>query len=205
MKVVGLTGGIGSGKSTVAKILGELGAYIIDADELARRIVEPGKPAWKDLQATFGAEFFHPDGTLNRKKLAEKIFANPEERKKLELITHPRVGEEIMRELARAKSEARAVAVIDAALLVESPAGAWIRPLILVVADEDIRVQRVCGRDGTCKDDVLSRIRNQASDEARRKKADFIIENNRDLDSLRPKVVDVFRKLLSGDSGISGK
>jgi len=196
MKVVGLTGGIGSGKSTVANMLAELGAYIIDADELARRIVEPGQPAWKEIEKNFGGQILNPDQTLNRKKMAEIVFANPEARKKLESITHPRIGEEMMRELEKAKKEQRKLVVFDAALLIESAAANRLKPLIVVSADEDLRVKRVCGRDRCCAEDVRARIRNQVPDSKRREKADFVIENNGDIDQLREGVSELYRKLI---------
>jgi dephospho-CoA kinase len=204
MKVAGITGGIGSGKSTVAGMLRELGAYVIDADQLARRIVEPGKPAWREIKAFFGDRVFNPDQTINRKKLAETVFANPEARKKLESFTHPRIGEEILKELAKAREQNYPLAVIDAALLIESDAADWLRPLILVVADEESRVQRVCARDSCCAEDVRARIRNQTSDAERRKKADFVIENNCGEKELRARVAELFQSLVSGASGISG-
>jgi len=205
MKVAGITGGIGSGKSTVAKMLGELGAYVIDADQLARQIVEPGKPAWHKIKNYFGDEALNPDQTLNRKKLAEIVFANPEARKKLESFTHPRIGEEIMKELAKAQEQNCPLAVVDAALLVESASADWLRPLILVVADEESRVERVCGRDACGAEEVRARVRNQASDAERRKKAEFVIENNRGEKELRVRVAELYQRLVSGASGISGK
>lgn len=199
MKVAGITGGIGSGKSTVAKMLGELGAYVIDADQLARQIVEPGKPAWQDIRNFFGNEVLNPDQTLDRKKLADIVFKNPEARKKLESFTHPRIGQEILKELQKATNENRKLAVIDAALLVESSSAAWFKPLILVTADEDVRVQRVCGRDNFCTEEVRERIRNQASDAERKKQADYVIENNGDEKALRAKAQELYSKLTAGE------
>ena len=198
MKVAGITGGIGSGKSTAAKMLGELGAYVIDADQLARVVVEPGKPAWQEVRHFFGDSILNPDQSIDRKKLAEIVFKNPEARKKLESFTHPRIGQEILKGLQIAQSENRKLAVVDAALLVESPAGAWIKPLILVTADEDVRVERVCGRDNSCEAEVRARIRSQASDQERKNKADFIIENNGDEQLLRAKVQELYQKLTAG-------
>jgi dephospho-CoA kinase len=198
MKVAGITGGIGSGKSTVARMLGELGAYVIDADQLARVIVEPGKPAWQDIRDFFGDGILNSDKTLNRKKLADIVFKNPEARKKLESFTHPRIGQEILKGLQKATSENRKLAVIDAALLVESSSAAWIKPLILVTADEEVRVQRVCSRDNFCAEEVRERIRNQASDAERKKQADYVIENNGDEKALRAKALELYQKLTAG-------
>jgi len=205
MKVVGLTGGIGCGKSAVAGIFRGLGAYIIDADQLARRVVEPGKPALAEIKRAFGDEMLDPDGTLNRKKMAELVFARPEARKTLERITHPRIGEEIMAELKTARDQGCDLAVIDAALLVESASASWLRPLVLVVADEEARVSRVCDRDSFCAEEVRARIRNQASDEERRKKADFVIENNGDLEALKIQVSALYLELTGQLSGKKSK
>ena len=196
MKLAGLTGGIGSGKSTVARILAELGAYIIDADELARKVVEPGMPAWNEIRKVFGEDVINPDQTIDRKKLADVIFKNKKRRKQLEAITHPRIGEEIIKELDRAKKSGKKLAVIDAALLLESSLEKWVKPVIVVSADEGIRVERVCRRDGVSPEDVLARIRNQASDEERKKKADYLIENNGDLNELRARVFEIYKRII---------
>ena len=196
MKIAGLTGGIGSGKSTVAKILAGLGAYVIDADALAREVVEPGRPAWEEIKKTFGEEFLNPDRTVNRAKLAGVIFCEPEKREKLEQITHPRIGEEIMKGLERAKKLGVKLAVIDAALLLESPLAQWVKPVILVVADAELRVERVCRRDRVCEAEVQARIRNQASDLERKQKADFVIDNNRGPEELREQVQKLFSAML---------
>jgi dephospho-CoA kinase len=205
MRVVGLTGGIGCGKSTVAEIFRQLGAYIIDADQLARRVVAPGRPALAEIRKVFGEDMLSPDGTLNRKKLADRVFKDPAARRELERLTHPRIGEEILAELGIATAKECKLAVIDAALLVESASASWLRPLILVVADEETRIERVCGRDSVCAEDVRARIKNQASDEERREKADHVIENNGDLDTLKSQVSRLFRELAGGESGINGE
>jgi len=197
MKVAGITGGIGSGKSTVARIMGELGAYVLDADQIAREIVEPDQPAWRDIKGFFGDAALNPDRTINRKKLAEIVFSNPAARKKLEFFTHPRIGQTILKGLEKARGENRKLAVVDAALLVESSPPGWLKPLILVTADEGVRVRRACGRDDSCADEIRARIRNQASDPERKLKADIIIDNNGSESELRAKVLEIFRQLAS--------
>ncbi len=197
MKIAGLTGGIGSGKSTVAKILAGLGAYVIDADALAREVVEPGRPAWEEIKKTFGEEFLNPDRTVNRAQLAELVFCDREKKQKLEQITHPRIGEEILKGLERAKKLGVKLAVIDAALLLESPLAQWVKPVILVVADAELRVERVCRRDRVCEAEVQARIRNQASDLERKQKADFVIDNNRGPEELREQVQKLFSAILA--------
>jgi len=196
MKIVGLTGGIGSGKSTVSRILRELGAYVIEADELAREVVFPGEPAWREIKEVFGEGVLERDNRLNRKKLAEIVFADAEKRRKLEQITHPRIGERMMQELEKARKCGAKIAVIDAALLLESGLKDWVKPVILVMADERVRVERVCKRDKVCEDEVLARIRSQSPDSEKIKCADFVIENNGGLEELRERVAEVFQKII---------
>ena len=197
MKIAGLTGGIGSGKTTVAELFKELGAYVIDADELARRVVEPGKPAWEEIKKEFGEKVLNPDQTLNRQKLAEIVFSDPKAKARLEKITHPRIGEEIIKELKRAKELGAKLAIIDAPLLLESPLAKWVKPVIVVVADEKVRIERVCKRDGVSPEEVKARIKNQSPDAEKIKKADYVIENNSGLKELKEKVKELWKKLVS--------
>lgn len=196
MKIVGLTGGIGSGKSTVAKMLVKRGARLIDADVLAREVVEPDRPAWKEIVAEFGKGVLNPDRTIDRQALAEIVFGDEKKRERLNHITHPRVGEEMIRLSKKYDAEGADVTIIDAALLFESAATRWIRPVIVVAADEEVRVKRVCERDGTCAGDVEKRIRSQMPDEEKKKLADFVIDNSGGLESLEEQVDEVWGKLL---------
>jgi dephospho-CoA kinase len=195
VKLIGLTGGIASGKTTVAKILESLGAAIINADALAREVVEPGREAWKEIVATFGVEVLQQDQTLDRQKLRSIIFTNPDARKKLEAIIHPRV---------RALAEARirdhaaagyAVIVYEVPLLFEGGLQEWLRPVILVACDVDTQRKRLQSRDRLDAVEAQKHIAAQMSLEEKRRLADFVIENNGSLDDLERQVRAVMEKI----------
>ncbi len=196
MKVVGLTGGIGSGKSTVAELFLKLGAGLIDADELAREVVEPGQRAWKEIREAFGEDVFHPDQTLNREALGEIIFSDPAARERLNAITHPRIGEEIIKRLEGFRVKAVPVVLIDAALLIESPATKWIRPVIVVTAPEQERIKRLKKRSGLAEEDAISRIRSQMPDKDRVANADYVLDNSGTLEELEKKVKALWDKIV---------
>ena len=196
MKILGLTGGIGTGKSTVARMLVARGARLIDADQLARVVVEPGRPAWQDIVAEFGEGVLNPDRTVNREALAAVVFNDEPKRQRLNEITHPRIGQEMLKLIKTYTEEGALVTVIDAALLLESPATRWIKPVIVVIADEAVKVARVCERDGCCQEDVIKRIRSQWSDEERARLADFVIDNSHDLVSLEEQIARVWSRML---------
>lgn len=199
MKIAGLTGGIGSGKSTVDRLLEARGARVIDADQVARDIVAPDLPAWRDIVAAFGESVLHPDRSLDREALARVVFNAPEKLALLNRLTHPRIIEETMSRMKAWQEEGVKLAVIDAALLLESPSTNWIKPVIVVTADEEVRVRRVVARDGCTADDARRRIRNQWSDAERIKHADYVIDNSGDLAALEKQVERVWRELTIGD------
>ncbi len=192
MKIAGITGGIGSGKSTVAGMFAELGAGVIDADALAREVVEPGKRAWREIRETFGDEVLNEDQSVNREALSRIVFADPDARARLERITHPRIGEEIVERLRRFQERGVRFVLIDAALLVESPATSWIKPVIVVTAPEEERVLRTMERSGLSEAEVISRIRAQATDEERAAKADFVLDNSGTLEELKQRVKELW-------------
>jgi dephospho-CoA kinase len=198
MKVVGLTGGIGCGKSTVARLLVERGARLIDADALARVVVEPGRPAHADIVAEYGNAVLNPDRTLNREALAAIVFNDPSRRDRLNRITHPRIGEEMLRLIKSCQDAGAAVAIIDAALLLESPATRWIKPVIVVVCDPAIRIPRIAERDRASIAEIQARIDSQWSDAERAAKADYVIDNSGDPGSLERQVDEVWGRLTQG-------
>ena len=200
MRVVGLTGGIASGKSTVARMFVELGARLVDADLLARQVVEPDKPAWGEIADHFGEGGLNPDRTLNREKLAEIIFRDPDERRVLNDISPPRIGAEMLDLIQRFQREGAAVVLIDAALLLESPATNWIRPVVVVTAEEEVRAERIMERDGLSQEQALARIRSQMREDERKTRADYVIDNSGSLEDLQDRVEEVWIELLSSEA-----
>jgi dephospho-CoA kinase len=182
---IGLTGGIGSGKSTVAGLLAARGAQVVDADRIAREVVEPGTPGLAAVVAAFGRGVLTADGALDRPALAAVVFADPDARRRLDGIVHPLVRARAADLVAAAPPDA--VVVQDVPLLVETgQAGAY--DLVLVVqADLDTRVRRLVGR-GLSEDDARARIAAQATDEQRRAVADVVLDNSGTVEELETQV-----------------
>ncbi len=195
MKLVGLTGGIASGKSAVAKILRQLGAAIVDADVLAREVVAPGHDGWNEIVATFGSEVLQADQTLDRQKLRTLIFNNPDARKRLEAIIHPRVRALAERRIREHGEAGYAVVVYEVPLLFEGNLQEWLRPVILVACDVDIQRQRLQQRDGLDAAAAQKHIDAQMSLEKKRRLADYVIENDGSLADLESQVRAVLAKI----------
>jgi dephospho-CoA kinase len=192
--LVGLTGGIGAGKSTVADLLAARGAVVVDADEAARAVVEPGRPALAKLIDRFGAGILDGDGRLDRSALAKLAFVDDESRRDLESITHPAINEEFTRRVAEAPSDA--IVVLDVPLLVES-AQARKRPyqaVIVVEAPRDVRLARLEAR-GVDRADAEARMAAQAGDDERRKVATYVVDNSGDRAALERQIDDVWGDL----------
>ena len=192
MLMVGLTGGIGAGKSTVAAMLAARGAVVIDADAIAREVVEPGMPALAKLVDRFGPEILRPDGSLDRPALAAVAFVDDATRKELEAITHPAIGEEFLRRVA--DSPADAVVVHDVPLLVESKRGFEYGAVIVVEAPLEMRLDRLEAR-GVARDDARRRIELQATDEDRRKVATWVVDNSGDVGRLEQQISEIWSEL----------
>lgn len=193
--MVGLTGGIGSGKSTVARILAERGAIVVDADAIAREVVEPGRPALTRLVEAFGPEILRPDGSLDRAALAARAFAPgaEEERRRLEGITHPAIAEEFLRRIAEAPADG--IVVHDVPLLVESTRGYDYGAVIVVEAPREARLERLAAR-GVPRADAEWRMDLQATDADRRAVATWVVDNGGDLDHLREQVDAIWPELV---------
>lgn len=196
MIIIGLTGGIASGKSTVSKKLARLGAAIIDADCIAREIVEPGQTAWAQIVAYFGKDILLQDGTIDRKKLGRHIFSDAEKRHKLEEITHPEIRTRIRRELAVAREAGRAVAVLDIPLLIEAGWMDMVQQLWLVYIERDIQLERLMRRDNLTAQEAEQRLAAQMSLEDKRKFADVIIDNGGPPEDTEAQIMKAWEELL---------
>jgi dephospho-CoA kinase len=192
-----LTGGIGSGKSTVAKILAELGAPSFDADKVGHGIYLPGAPAYHDVIAAFGNGIVAPDGTIDRKKLGPIVFADPAQLKRLEAIVHPRMFERMAEMVAEMRAKGvTAPIVIEAAILIEAHWQPLFDEIWLVVAPREKVVARVEAERGLKPEQTEARIKAQLSDEERRKEASIEIDNSGTIEQLRVKVEALWREVL---------
>ncbi|WP_431982475.1 dephospho-CoA kinase [Streptomyces qinglanensis] len=196
MVKVGLTGGIGSGKSEVARLFAECGAVVVDADRIAREVVEPGTPGLAALVDEFGAEVLTPDGRLDRPRLASLVFADPERRAALNAIVHPLVGERSAEsERAAREADPDAVVVHDVPLLVENGLAPLYDTVVVVDAATETRLDRLVRLRGTDEDEARARMAAQASREERLAVADIVIDNNGPLAELAPRVREVWNAL----------
>lgn len=185
MLSIGLTGGIGSGKSTVAKLFGELGVEIIDSDIIAHSVVQSGSDALKKIVAHFGPDILQPDQQLDRKKLATKIFENPEEKIWLEALLHPLIIEEIRSEITHVQSP---YCIVVIPLLVETLPHPMIDRILVIDAPQEEQIRRTQQRDQRSTEEIQAIISTQASAEDRLAVADDLIINDKGLDELREAV-----------------
>ena len=196
--LVGLTGGIATGKSTVATMFRGLGAVIIDADVLAREVVEPGQPALAEIVEEFGPAMLQADGRLDRKALGAIVFASADRRRRLEALTHPRIRQRFdgtLVDLTRAGF--RGVVMFDAAVMIESGNYKNMDRLVVVVTDETTQIGRLIGRDGCTREEALPRIRSQMPLAEKARLADHVIDNSGDRAATEGQVRHVHAALTS--------
>lgn len=184
MLLVGLTGGIGAGKSTVAQLLEVRGAVVFDADTFARRALDPGTPGFRQAVDAFGSVILTPEGEVDREGLAARVFGDPDARRRLEAIVHPKVARQLHEAVAPYR-ETDAVVVYSVPLLVEAGLQSAFDVLVTVSAPEGVRVSRVARDRGMSADAVRSRIQAQVSDQERERVADFVIRNDGTVEELR--------------------
>ena len=193
MKVLGLTGGIGSGKSMVLSMFANLGAEVIDADQLAREVVEPGQPALEEIATAFGRDMLMPDGRLDRGKLARIIFADPVARARLNAITHPRIQERMATEMALRGSRP-GLLIVDIPLLYENDRSDTVESVIVVWVDAKTQLRRLTERDGLTPDEARQRIAAQMPLDEKRARADLVVDNSGSRENTRRQVEAIYRR-----------
>ena len=198
MKTIGLTGGIGSGKSTAAQILEELGAALIDADRVGHDVYRPGTEGWKKVTETFGQDVVASDGSIDRKRLGAIVFADPAALKRLTAIVHPLIAQEVATRIERLRTAGtHKVIVVEAAVLIEANWQSLVDEVWLVAAGKSAIVERLQAQRGVTAADIEARIAAQLSDDERRCHADLVIENGGSIDELRSKLREAWTRLLS--------
>ena len=195
--MIGLTGGIASGKSTAARTLAELGARIVDADAVAREIVAPGQPALAEIVRTFGRDMLLPDGTLDRKRLGAVIFADADKRRALNAITHPRIAAETQARLSELREAGERVAIYEAALLVENGVHKALDGLIVVVCDEATQLARLSSRDGYAEADARARVAAQAPVADKIAAATWVVDTSGPLTDTKKQLARIWEEILS--------
>ncbi|CUH95567.1 hypothetical protein P22_1638 [Propionispora sp. 2/2-37] len=195
MYIIGLTGGIASGKSTVSTILKENGCRIIDADRIAHQVMEEGKPVWQKIVERFGSEILLADRSINRKKLGDAVFNDSALRTWLNHVTHPAIREEINRQIAKAGQEGCSVVVLDIPLLIEAGWQEAVDELWVVYVNRENQIRRLMARSGLTREQALQRIDAQMSLEEKRNYADVLIDNNTDKETMKQYVLAAWRNL----------
>ncbi len=195
MKVIGLTGGIGSGKSTVSRFLAELGAVILDADKIGHEAFKPDSEGWHEVVAAFGRQILTPEGNIDRKKLGETVFDNPESLSLLNQIMHPRMYDMVKAQLKEYQRQGTRVVVLEAPLLLEAGWTSLADEVWVTTAPEATVLKRLEERTGLSQAESLTRIRSQLPSAERVRHADVVINTDCDLDELKSKVKELGQRL----------
>ena len=195
MKKVGLTGGIGSGKSTVARMLGGAGFAVVDADQIARDIMAPGSPVLDEVAAEFGADLIGDDGALDRGELARRAFATKEDTQRLNAITHSAIRAESERRFAAAEEAGEQAVIYDMPLLVDLGLNQDMDLTVVVDVDKEERIRRLVDKRGLDETDARARMAQQIDDATRLAAADVVIDNNGPLEALEPQVAALIEKI----------
>ena len=198
MIVIGLTGGIGSGKSEVSRMLKEFGAEIIDADRVGHEAYLPNTETYDKVVAEFGDDILQTDGAIDRKKLGARIFAEPEARERLNAIVHPRMYAMVEERIQRLREQSATAVVLDAAILIEVGWDSLVDEVWVVAAPEEMVVQRIGQRNGLPAEQVRQRVRAQITSEERARHAAVVIDNNEGLDELSAQVQEVWTGRVKG-------
>jgi dephospho-CoA kinase len=195
--LVGLTGGVATGKSTVSAMFRALGCVVIDADQIARQVVEPGAPAWDQIVAAFGRGILEPDGRIDRKALGALVFGDPAARRRLESFTHPEIRARVRARLGELRAEGfEGVVIFDAPVMIESGGYRDVDRLVVVTAGEPAQLARQQERDGLSREDATRRVRSQLPLAEKVRLADYVIDNSGALSATTARVGEVYRELL---------
>ncbi|OGC84654.1 MAG: dephospho-CoA kinase [candidate division Zixibacteria bacterium RBG_16_43_9] len=197
MKIIGITGGIGSGKTEVAKVFKKMGAKILSGDEIGKEVVEENKSVLKKLIETFGEEILNRNKKLNRRKLGKIAFSSIENRDKLNTIVHPYLLSNLKKQIREHRKKGPGVVIVDAALIIEWGLQKELDYLILVESSFQNRIKRLKEYSGYSQKEAINRIMAQIKDRTRRKYADYVIRNDKDLKELKKKVLFLWERLIS--------
>jgi len=206
--IIGLTGGIVSGKSTVARMFKDLGAKIVDADKLGHKVILPQGAAWKRIIKTFGKDILQKDQTINREKLGKIVFANQNLLKKLNKITHPEIIKLIKKEISLAKDkskEEKKILIIDAALIYETKIDRLMDKIIVVYLNEEEQLERLIKRNNLSKKEASQKIKSQIPLKEKIEIADYVIDNSNSLDKTKEQVEKIWENLISRKESRSHK
>jgi len=193
MKVIGLTGGIASGKSTVSRFLAELGAVIVDADKVGHEAIKPDTELWREVVAAFGRQVLKPSGDIDRNKLGKMVFGNPELLSRLNQIMHPRMYDMVKARLEEYRQQGVRVVVLEAPLLIEADWTSLVDEVWVTVAPEPTVLRRLKEKSGLSEQESWARLRSQMSNEERVKQAGVVINTDCSLDELKAKVKELWR------------
>ena len=193
--VLGLTGGIATGKSTADKFFEEKNIPIVDCDEIAHNIMNVNKPAWKDIKEVFGEKYLNEDQTINRKKLGKLVFNDPTKMKILNEITHPRIFQEMESQIAQYKSEGYSLIIVDAPVLFESHSEKYYDKTLVISLPQYLQIKRLMARNHLTKEEALSRINSQMSLKEKEARATYVIENTGSVEDLYKKLNELLTKI----------
>ena len=202
MRTIGLTGGIGSGKSTATRILSELGAEVIDADRVGHEVYRAGTPGWGRIVQSFGSEVVGADGEIDRKRLGALVFADPKRLAELNSLIHPLIREEVRRRLEDRRAAGSNTPIgVEAAVLIEAKWFTLVDVVWLVVADREAVYRRVAAQRGLDRAAIEARMRSQVSDEERRRHAQVVVDNSGSEEDLRAALTRLWRERLAPPNG----
>ncbi len=195
MLKVAVTGGAGSGKTTVVRMFKELGAQVLDADEVAREVVAVGAPAWEELRRTWGPEFFKEDGSLDRARVAQRVFSDPEARRRLNDLIHPQVALKIKERLQALEKQGAPLVVVEVPLLFEAGLQRAYERIVVVFADPNDQVSRLEARDHRPEGEIAGILKAQWPLKEKLAQADYVVDNRGTLSDTRLQVKNIWREL----------